>query len=604
MFVRTLLRQSLLRNVVVGGSSRDHQVGKVSPPDDQKGRPVMSTRDRLVEELAVDVFSRGNKILKVVEEMTSLPEGRHSFPEVCMVGKPNCGKSSLIGALCHNFKMGRSGTHPGQTKKLEFFNIGDGLLLVDTPGYGTWERASMAKTVIGVTSMRRYISLRKQSNLKHVYWLLECPDVSVRHNRGGGRRNVVQRLDIGPRDEEMLQFLVHERVPFTVLLSKVDRLRGNSPQLHSLVDDVHHFIHTDKIPVMPVAARKGGAHLHELMCDIVDKCTQDLSDNEINFKGLHSLSYLPPSAQDVVAVEARYPHGGHVLPVCDKDSIESIVQMHKEARLGFVQNRMQHKLFSSGQLEKALKLDGSTMHTGARLEENTPAHMQGHRVHVHVSDSITTLREEERSAMVERTDPAELPLIAQSVNTTALDLASLLPSVASNATDVSNVLGVAIPTTMIGGGINRIAQTLDQSAEAYAAMIEAQGYDGVLNATNDFFVVGGKQSLAEMDYHERKRGPRYDSHLGKSRRRLIEKFVKRTRKDRSVQLDAQGYMCPWLGGNIQASRVQGNDAQRVAGRSVGIVRNLKQTGFGGQSLSRKTLKNTGRATKKVGFWAT
>lgn len=556
----------------------------------------MSARDVAIEQLAVECFSKGNKILKVVEEMTALPEGRHSFPEVCFVGKPNCGKSSLVGALCHNRRMGRSGRLGGQTKKLEFFNVGDGLLLVDTPGYGAWSQGTIIQNTLSTTLLRRYISLRKSSNLKQVYWMIECLGAPFDRRRWMQRTLQQEKttpLGLGPRDEEMRDFLLHENVPFTILLSKVDRLKRDT-DIHYLVDTVYNFLQRDDVPVMPVAcipARPNACrHTHELMCDIMEKCTRELRDDELTMKGLHSLSYLPPTAQDMIRVEADYPHGASVIPKRDKDSLEHVVQLHNEAKRGFIDVRQQSKLLSAGQFEKALSIDAN---------ESSPERSGA-------SNSVPLL--EHSGAISPAAHVVTVGHLTAQPNS-PLELANLLPSTQADSTQVSNVLGVSVPRTMISSQINLSAQKMDQSAEGYAAMIDQQGYYGVLNASEEFFVTAeGSPTLAEMNYRERKSGPRYVSHREKSSQRMMQKFVQRQRKGRSIQLDAQGYMCPWLGSSEGPSRrrVMGASTTPPGGSSSGgaLVRNLKGSGFGGRSVSRKTLKNTFRATKKTGVWAT
>ncbi len=54
--------------------------------------------------------------------------------EVALFGRSNAGKSSLINALA-GAKVARTSRDPGRTRTLNFY-AGDGVLLVDLPGYG------------------------------------------------------------------------------------------------------------------------------------------------------------------------------------------------------------------------------------------------------------------------------------------------------------------------------------------------------------------------------------------------------------------------------------------------------------------------------------
>ncbi|CAJ1335073.1 unnamed protein product, partial [Effrenium voratum] len=56
------------------------------------------------------------------------------IPQVCVVGRSNVGKSSLINALVHGKEIARSSEVPGRTRHLFVFDIGDEISLVDLPG--------------------------------------------------------------------------------------------------------------------------------------------------------------------------------------------------------------------------------------------------------------------------------------------------------------------------------------------------------------------------------------------------------------------------------------------------------------------------------------
>jgi GTP-binding protein len=61
---------------------------------------------------------------------------RWTGPEIAMVGRSNCGKSSLLNALMNRKDLARVSRTPGRTQLLNFFKLNQKILLADLPGYG------------------------------------------------------------------------------------------------------------------------------------------------------------------------------------------------------------------------------------------------------------------------------------------------------------------------------------------------------------------------------------------------------------------------------------------------------------------------------------
>src|SRR5271163_3559554 len=57
-------------------------------------------------------------------------------PEVAFAGRSNVGKSSLINALTGRTGLARTSNTPGRTQEINFFELGNRLMLADLPGYG------------------------------------------------------------------------------------------------------------------------------------------------------------------------------------------------------------------------------------------------------------------------------------------------------------------------------------------------------------------------------------------------------------------------------------------------------------------------------------
>lgn len=125
--------------------------------------------------------------------------------EFAFVGRSNVGKSSLINALTRQSKLAKTSSTPGKTKLINYFKINKGdFHIVDLPGYG-YHKASKEDELKWITLLENYFI--KSKNLKCVFVLID-----IRH-------------DVSPLDLMMIQFLVYHRIPFTVVLTKSDKLK-------------------------------------------------------------------------------------------------------------------------------------------------------------------------------------------------------------------------------------------------------------------------------------------------------------------------------------------------------------------------------------------
>src|SRR5687768_13788000 len=79
--------------------------------------------------------------------------------EIAFAGRSNVGKSSLVNALTGRKTLARTSHTPGRTQELNFFNLGDRLLLVDLPGYG-YARESKTKISAWNKTVRSYLKGR------------------------------------------------------------------------------------------------------------------------------------------------------------------------------------------------------------------------------------------------------------------------------------------------------------------------------------------------------------------------------------------------------------------------------------------------------------
>lgn len=127
---------------------------------------------------------------------------RPEKPMIAVCGKSNAGKSTLINLLAGQRRLAKTSAAPGRTRLVNYFDFG-GFLLADLPGYGyaavsKEEQAKWAKTLDAFFARREDVS--------HVFLLSDI------------------RRDPSADDAQMVSFLVHHAIPFTVVATKSDKL--------------------------------------------------------------------------------------------------------------------------------------------------------------------------------------------------------------------------------------------------------------------------------------------------------------------------------------------------------------------------------------------
>lgn len=150
------------------------------------------------------LFAGETTFLKGVVAMDGLPEADRT--EVCFAGRSNVGKSSPINALTGRKGLARASNTPGRTQEINFFTAGD-FYVVDLPGYG-FANAPVAVVEKWQRLLKQYLSGRP--TLRRVFVLIDA-----RH----GAKDV---------DEEIMSLLDRSAVTFQVVMTKVDKLRGDA----------------------------------------------------------------------------------------------------------------------------------------------------------------------------------------------------------------------------------------------------------------------------------------------------------------------------------------------------------------------------------------
>ena len=80
------------------------------------------------------LFARECRFIFGAASLGALPPP--DLTEIAFAGRSNVGKSSLVNALTGRRTLARVSQPPGRTRQINFFLLGESLILVDLPGYG------------------------------------------------------------------------------------------------------------------------------------------------------------------------------------------------------------------------------------------------------------------------------------------------------------------------------------------------------------------------------------------------------------------------------------------------------------------------------------
>lgn len=128
------------------------------------------------------------------------------MPEFAFIGRSNVGKSSLINMLTSNSKLAKTSASPGKTQKINHFVINNSWYLVDLPGYG-YAKVSKSQRDVFRKMIEGYILNRQ--NLVNLFVLVDS------------------RLEPQNIDVEFINWLGANRVPFTIIFTKTDKIGSN-----------------------------------------------------------------------------------------------------------------------------------------------------------------------------------------------------------------------------------------------------------------------------------------------------------------------------------------------------------------------------------------
>jgi GTP-binding protein len=138
-------------------------------------------------------------------------------PEIAFAGRSNVGKSTLINVLLNRRKVARTGSTPGRTRALNFFDVGGRLYFVDLPGYG-YAKVSLEERKSWGEMVEAY--LRNRPNLASVVVILD-----IRREPARGDLDLLRWLRTY-RKEPILVLTKSDKLSRQQGLQRVKRIRA------------------------------------------------------------------------------------------------------------------------------------------------------------------------------------------------------------------------------------------------------------------------------------------------------------------------------------------------------------------------------------------
>jgi len=157
-----------------------------------------------------------------------------NLPHIVFAGRSNVGKSSILNALLNRKQLAFSGSTPGKTRQINFFNIDDKIYFVDLPGYSyaTMSKSEMAKIS---STIEKYFKISK--NIALVVML-----VDIRHKPTKD-------------DIQMYDYLINSNLNFIVVPTKADKIPVT--KVNDYCEIIKNELNADEsIDIIPVSSEK------------------------------------------------------------------------------------------------------------------------------------------------------------------------------------------------------------------------------------------------------------------------------------------------------------------------------------------------------------
>ena len=189
------------------------------------------------------LFARECRFIFGAASLGALPPP--DLTEIAFAGRSNVGKSSLVNALTGQKTLARVSQTPGRTRQINFFLLGESLILVDLPGYG-YARAS--KTLIRDWTRLVENYLRGRPSLRQL-----CLLIDGRHG-------------IKPPDRDLMDMLDASAVSYQTVLTKADKASSITRVRDEITTELS--CHPAAHPAIHITSARTGAGIDALRATI------------------------------------------------------------------------------------------------------------------------------------------------------------------------------------------------------------------------------------------------------------------------------------------------------------------------------------------------
>jgi GTP-binding protein len=209
--------------------------------------PAEAAPEPEAEEQGRLLFAAPCRFLAGATNDEAIPEG--TLPEIAFLGRSNVGKSSLVNALTGQSALARISKTPGRTRQINFFDLGERLMLVDLPGYG-YAEAPKREIARWTGLIARY--LRGRASLRRVLLLLDA------------------RFGIKETDKPLMKQIDEAAVSFQAVVTKCDLVEPD--ELHKRVTGLAQSLarHVAAHPVIHLTSAQSGAGIAALRASLAE----------------------------------------------------------------------------------------------------------------------------------------------------------------------------------------------------------------------------------------------------------------------------------------------------------------------------------------------